>query len=44
MIRRDLLKASAWRETSAQVIIGEEFVVGDPLGIFVLILITENVG
>ena len=37
MIRRDLLKASAWEETSTQVVVGEEQVVGDSLGILVLI-------
>jgi hypothetical protein len=37
MVRRDLLKASAWEETSTQVVVGEEQVMGDPLVVLVLI-------
>jgi hypothetical protein len=37
VVRRDLLKASAWEETSTQVVLGEENVKGDPLVVVLII-------
>ena len=37
MVRRDLLKASAWEETSTQIVLVEEHVKGDPLVVVLII-------